>query len=153
MDYYQQKWLLVRKMDDHAELIKVLGNIANIHRDKGMHLEALDYYRQVLALKQRLGYRLELAKTHNAIAAELKELGDLDTALENILQAVSYAEDYPANLCNYLYHQAEILADLQRWDEAKGICVRAMEIAITAPRPAVEKACRELMEELESDKA
>jgi class 3 adenylate cyclase/predicted ATPase len=153
MDYYQQKWLLVRKMDDQAELIKVLGNIANIHRDKGMHLEALDYYRQVLALKQRLGNRLELAKTHNAIAAELKELGDLDAALENILQAVSYAEDYPANLCNYLYHQAEILADLQRWDEAKGICARAMEIALSVPRPAVEKACRELMEGLGSDKA
>jgi len=141
MRCYEQKWLLARKLDDQAELTKVLGNIANIHRDKGLHLEALDYYRQVLALKLRLGNKLELAKTHAAIALEQKELGDMDAALENILEAISYAGDYPNNLCEYLYYQADFVLELGRRDQAEELCSRAREIASQAGNKAVEKAC------------
>lgn len=141
MHYYEKKWLLVDRIDDKAELIKVLGNIGNIHRDKGQHREALEFYRKVLALKERLGNPLELAITHSVIAEELKTLGDLSGALEQISQAVSLAASQPKKLCEYLFYQAEIYALLGDKPQAQTLCAQSKDIATICGRRSVVEAC------------
>jgi len=155
MRHYERKWLLVDKIDDKAELIKVLGNIANVHRDKAQHREALDYYRRVLALKERLGNLLELAITHSAIAEELKELGDLSAALDQLSQAVSLAASQPQKLCEYIFYQAEIYAEMGDKAQAQSLCAQAKEIAVSSGRKTVVEACESLANILltESDKS
>ncbi len=76
-------------MDDKAELIKVLGNIANVHRDKGQHREALEYYEKVLVYKEKMGNDKEIAITGYCIAEELISLGDFISAASYMKTVVS----------------------------------------------------------------
>jgi len=148
MRYYERKWLLVDKIDDKAELIKVLGNIGNIHRDKGQHREALEFYRKVLAIKERLGNPLELAVTHSVIALELLALENPDEALIHIDKALELSAGTAKQYCEYLYYKAEILHSLHDTEKASSSNLQALEKAREIGFGAVIKSCEEFQKRL-----
>lgn len=76
-------------MNNKAELIKILGNIANIHRDKGQRREALEYYEKVLAYKVKMGNDKEIAIKNYCIAEELNCLGEHHSAFKCLHAAIS----------------------------------------------------------------
>lgn len=146
--YFEQKWLLVDKLDDMAERIKVLGNIGNIHRDKGEHREALEYYRRVLELKTRLGNKQELAITHCAIADELAEIGQIQEAITQIEQAIEYSMDNPKKQCEYIYYQATYHLQAGDSEQALNQCQMALVMAQESARTQVANLCEELKTKL-----
>lgn len=86
-------------VDNKAELIKVLGNISNIHWDKGIHLETLVYYEKVLEYNEKMGNDKEIAITYYCIAEESLSLINLPDAITN-LQAAIYIMPISDKLSN-----------------------------------------------------
>ncbi|MDD3234752.1 MAG: adenylate/guanylate cyclase domain-containing protein [Candidatus Cloacimonetes bacterium] len=119
MQYYQKKWVIVDKIDDKFELIRVLGNIANAHRDRGEHRIALEFYMKVLSLKVPLGNVKELAITYSCIVGEYIELEDYPAATEIILKAELLAEDFPS-LKDVLQQQKSKIDELINKQSTKG---------------------------------
>jgi tetratricopeptide (TPR) repeat protein len=151
MPFYEQKWLLVDKLDDMAERIKVLGNIGNLHRDKGQHREALEYYRKVLRLKDRLGNRFELATTHSVIALELLEIGDVSEALSQIDKALELATGKDKQSYEYFHYKAEILLAFGDAEQAENLNRQALHKAKEIGFGGLVKACEELQQKLMED--
>ncbi|HKQ74382.1 MAG TPA: tetratricopeptide repeat protein [Blastocatellia bacterium] len=82
------QWLMdLRSAGDRAGEARTLRSIGNLHFSSGEQQQALDYYRQALAILRIEGDRSGEASTHRDLARTYRSLGDKQQALEVYRQA------------------------------------------------------------------
>lgn len=97
--FQSEKILLSHHLENTIEAGTCYLNIATLYRAGGRYLEALDYYRKVEVIYQKLDQHDErLASFYNNISLLYQELGDLDKAINyetkalSIMQSIHHSE-------------------------------------------------------------
>src|SRR5262249_42042085 len=89
---FEKVLAIYRSSQDRRNEAVTLGYIANCHRKLGNLREALDAGRKALAMKEALGDRAEVGKTHNQLGLIYWDLADYPSATKELEQAIAVGQ-------------------------------------------------------------
>jgi CHAT domain-containing protein/tetratricopeptide (TPR) repeat protein len=102
---------------DEEALAASLHNSGDLELEFGNPERALEYYKQALPIKQRLGDRKKICSTFDSMSVAYIEAGDFDRSLKSLEEAESYASDDAAKA--YIYdHKGSAYAGKQDYSAA-----------------------------------
>lgn len=85
---FEQALTTYQTANDQRNEAVTLGYLANCHRRLGNLNQALDLARRALAMKERLGDRGEIGKTHNQLGLIYWDLADYPSAIKELEEAI-----------------------------------------------------------------
>jgi CHAT domain-containing protein/Tfp pilus assembly protein PilF len=84
---------MYRSLNDKGNEAVVLGYLANCQRRLGNLTQAADLAQNALTMKETLGDRDEIGKTHNQLGLIYWDLADYPTAIKHLQQAIAIGKD------------------------------------------------------------
>ncbi|MBD2069533.1 tetratricopeptide repeat protein [Leptolyngbya sp. FACHB-671] len=86
---YQQALSIAREVGSRAGEGTILNNIGNVYANQGLYPQALESYQQALSIAQEVGDRAGEGTILSSIGASLFELGQLQSAEAELLEAIT----------------------------------------------------------------
>ena len=84
---------IFRESKDHRREAITLGYMGNCYRRLGNLPQALDFVQRAMAIKQELGDKLEIGKSHNQFGLIYWDMADYSKAIDHFQQAISFGHE------------------------------------------------------------
>ena len=93
MEYYDRSLKIQEELGDKAGMASPLGNIGNIHFNKGEYDIALEYYDRSLKIEEEIGEMYGMGRTLHNIGFVHNYKGEYNTALEYYERSLKIEEE------------------------------------------------------------
>ncbi len=137
---YFDALIIFKKLGQKENAAIALMNIAILNLDEDMHLKAVEYIKQSIALNKEIDNKYELCSNYNILGNANRELNNYDTAISVLNEAINIAEflNYTFLKAQSYHNMGSVYLEIDEYDQAIKYFRKSLIIATEAEIPEGE---------------